>query len=279
MQNTVQNSRGKPLTDEMISKLLLDGDITGLSEYERVQYYRAVCERIGLDPSTQPFSILKLKKKKPGGGYEPRTILYLNASGAQQLNRMHNVSHEMRDERLSKNIYRVFFRASLPDGRYTDSVGVVSVSGLEGDDLSNAIMRAETKSKRRSTVDLLGLAAFDGAGATVPVTGTGQPPPSDGNDEPEPGEHDTETDTDEPGNHVFQFGWNKGQNIKTIFEKRGRKEIKGAISWCEQNNKFPDFINAAKSFLDTVESEKEKSEPVESVSQGSGEEKEDDLPF
>lgn len=126
---------------------------------------------------------------------------------------------------------------------------------------------------------MIGLAAFDGAGASVPVTETGQPPPSDENDEPEPVENENETESDDPGDHVFQFGWNKNQSIKAVYEKRGRKEIEGAIVWCEQNSKFPDFIEAANSFLQAVEDEKEKSEPFEGVSQGSSEEKEDDLPF
>ena len=274
--NQVQNSRGQPLTDEMISKLLLDGDISSLSEYERVQYYKAVCERVGLDPSTQPFSILHLKKKV-AGKYEPRTILYLNASGGQQLNRKHKVSHEMRDEKLSKNIYRIFYRASTPDGRFTDSAGVVSIAGLTGDDLSNAVMRAETKAKRRSTIDLLGLSAFDGSGGPVTVPENDPSPVNNQEpDEPEKYKNSEQSDSSDPGDHKFQFGWNKDKTIREVYDSKGEKEIRRAMEWCQQNNKFPDFIASATEFFESISGEPKKAEkPNEPVSQT----EENDLPF
>jgi hypothetical protein len=249
-----ENTRGKPLSDEVLSKLLLSGDITGLSEYERVLYYKAVCERVGLDPSTQPFTILNLKKKKAGGGYEPRTILYLNAGGAQQLNKLYKVSHSLTDERLSKNLYRVFYRASLPDGRYTDSCGAVAIDGLEGEDLANAVMRAESKSKRRSTLDLLGL-SFAGGGGEVSFD---EPDPERPKTEAPPATGDTDGVSDvEGGDFVFEFSWNKGKTIAEVYKSRGRKEIEGAIAWAGGKNKFPDFITAARKFLESISGDPE----------------------
>jgi len=55
----------------------------------------------------------------------------------------------------------VIAKASTPDGRCTESMGAVSVIGLKGEALANALMKTETKAKRRSTLDLLGLGLLD----------------------------------------------------------------------------------------------------------------------
>jgi hypothetical protein len=90
-------------------------------------------------------------------------VLYLDRSGAQQLNKLHAVSHEVRSRELleAPQVYQVTARASLPDGRYTDSIGAVNIGGLKGEAFANAIMKAETKAKRRATLDLLGLGMMD----------------------------------------------------------------------------------------------------------------------
>jgi hypothetical protein len=51
--------------------------------------------------------------------------------------------------------------ASTPDGRTTESIGAVSIGNMKGDSLCNAMMKAETKAKRRATLDLLGLGMLD----------------------------------------------------------------------------------------------------------------------
>ena len=138
--------------NEVIEKLILHGDLNGLNPMEKIQYYKMYCDHVGLDPSTQPFKILRFQGKE---------ILYCDRSGAQQLNRKHGVSHEIKSREFHEGIYIVTARASLPDGRHEESIGAVSVQGLKGDQLCNALMKAETKSKRRSTLDLLGLGILD----------------------------------------------------------------------------------------------------------------------
>jgi hypothetical protein len=154
---TITKVNGKELTavdPELINNLVLKGDLTGLQPAQKVQYYKLFCERLGLDPITQPFKLLKLNGKE---------ILYCDRSGAQQLNKIHSVSHEVRSRELieAAGVYQVTARASLPAGRFTDSIGAVNIQGLKGDAYANAIMKAETKAKRRSTLDLLGLGILD----------------------------------------------------------------------------------------------------------------------
>jgi hypothetical protein len=148
--------------NEITEALIINGDLSKLKPEHKVLYYKQYCERLGLDPFTQPFKILKLSGKE---------VLYCDRSGTQQLNKLHNVSHEVRNRELLKevDVYQVTARAILPDGRYTDSIGAVNVASLKGEAYANAIMKAETKAKRRSTLDLLGLGILDETEAeTIP---------------------------------------------------------------------------------------------------------------
>jgi hypothetical protein len=109
---------------------------------------------MGLDPFTKPFDILRLNGKE---------VLYCTRSGTQQLNKLHKVSHLItsRETNSEAGVYIVTSKASLPDGRCTESIGAVNIAGLKGEAYANAIMKAETKAKRRATLDLLGLGVLD----------------------------------------------------------------------------------------------------------------------
>lgn len=149
------------IADDITSSIILNGDLSKLSPIQKVQYYNAYCSRIGLDPVTKPFDLIKLNG---------REVLYATRACAQQLNKLHRVSHSVLSrEILAESYYVVTCRASLPDGRYTDSIGAVNIKGLSGDMYVNALMKAETKSKRRATLDLLGLGILDESEAeTIP---------------------------------------------------------------------------------------------------------------
>lgn len=140
-----------PIDKALLSNLVLKGDLTGLTNEQKVDYYGKFCERLGLDPLTQPFKILRLQGKE---------VLYCDRSGAQQLNKLYGVSHEVKSRETMNELYVVTARASMPD-RFTDSIGAVNIKGLSGDNLANAMMKAETKAKRRATLDLLGLGILD----------------------------------------------------------------------------------------------------------------------
>lgn len=138
--------------ETIISSIVINGDISKLSPQQKVDYYRQFCERLGLDPLSQPFKLLKLNG---------REILYCDRTGAQQLNKLHKVSHEIRARETVSGCYVVTAQASTPDGRHTESIGAVTIDNLRGDALCNAMMKAETKAKRRATLDLLGLGILD----------------------------------------------------------------------------------------------------------------------
>ena len=150
---TQQNQNQNQQTS-IANQLILQGDLSKLSANDKVRYYNGYCERMGLDPFTKPFDILRLNGKE---------VLYCTRSGTQQLNKLHKVSHLIttRDTNAEAGVYIVTSKASLPDGRCTESIGAVNIAGLKGEAYANAIMKAETKAKRRATLDLLGLGVLD----------------------------------------------------------------------------------------------------------------------
>jgi len=141
-----------PLVSDIITSLVINGDISRLSPAQKVNYYKQFCDKLGLDPLSQPFRILRL---------HGREILYCDRGGAQQLNKLHKLSHRIKARETVNNCYVVTATATTPDGRTTESIGAVNIHHLKGESLCNAMMKAETKAKRRATLDLLGLGLLD----------------------------------------------------------------------------------------------------------------------
>lgn len=131
---------------------LLESDLSKLSQQQRVQYYAKVCESVGLNPITQPFEYLKLNGK---------LVLYAKRGCTDQLRKIHNVSVTIASREKVDGIYVVTARATTPDGRCDENIGAVPIENLKGENLSNALMKAETKAKRRVTLSICGLSMLD----------------------------------------------------------------------------------------------------------------------
>ncbi len=138
---------------EAFEAALVGGDLSKLTTDERVHYYNRTCESLGLNPLTKPFSYLNLNGK---------LVLYALRDCTEQLRKIHRVSISIVGrEMMADEIYVVTARATLPDGRTDESTGVVTLAGLKGENRSNALMKAETKSKRRVTLSICGLGILD----------------------------------------------------------------------------------------------------------------------
>jgi hypothetical protein len=140
------------VTESVYESLALKGDLSGLSPKQKVAYYRQFCERLGLDPLGQPFLPLRLNGKE---------ILYASRACTDQLARIHQVTREVVTREQIQDVYVVKVRAMLPTGRAEESIGAVSIGGLKGEALANALMKCETKGKRRATLSILGLGLLD----------------------------------------------------------------------------------------------------------------------
>lgn len=131
---------------------LIEGDLSRLSAAERTAYYGKVCESLGLNPLTKPFEYIKLNG---------RLVLYARRDCTDQLRRLHTVSVKIVAREKLEDVYVVTAQATTPDGRSDESIGAVTVGALKGDALANAIMKAETKAKRRVTLSICGLGVLD----------------------------------------------------------------------------------------------------------------------
>lgn len=134
-----------------VEQALIQGDLSGLNEEQRLQYYKSVCESIGLNPVTKPFEFMRLNNK---------LVLYATKAAAEQLRKIYSVSIRITAREAIGDVYVVTAEARLGE-REDSSTGAVTIKGLQGDALANAYMKAETKAKRRVTLSVCGLAMLD----------------------------------------------------------------------------------------------------------------------
>lgn len=137
---------------EIIQKLVLDGDLSKMNAAQRVTYYNKICSSLGLNPFTTPFQIIKLQGKEK---------LYATKDCTEQLRKIHGVSITDISTTNLNGVFIVTAKAQDKTGKTDCSTGAVSIEGLKGDNLANAIMKAETKAKRRVTLSICGLGILD----------------------------------------------------------------------------------------------------------------------
>ncbi len=135
----------------IMERVLIAGDLGKLSAGDRVQYYRAVCESVGLNPLTKPFEYINLNGK---------LTLYATKNCTDQLRSLAGVSVSIVAREKSDDMYVVTARATTPQGRTDEDVGAV-VLPRGGEALANAMMKAHTKAKRRVTLSICGLSFVD----------------------------------------------------------------------------------------------------------------------
>lgn len=141
-------------------RALIMGDLTDLSTAERLSYYHAICESLDLNPLTRPFEYLSLPDKKPDGSWGKRVVMYARKDATEQLRSKRNVSLRVVSAVDMDGIYVVTAEARMGD-RVDTSIGAVSLEGLKGVDKANALMKCETKAKRRVTLSICGLGMLD----------------------------------------------------------------------------------------------------------------------
>lgn len=139
-------------TPEAIENVLINGDLKNLSAEQRVVYYRNVCETVGLNPLTRPFEYLVLSG---------RMVLYARKDATEQLRKIHGISLRITDRQMIDDVYVVTAEAQDAKGRVDSATGAVACGALKGEAKANALMKAETKAKRRVTLSIAGLGMLD----------------------------------------------------------------------------------------------------------------------
>jgi len=152
MTQTVMLPEPTLVGPELLERVLVTGDLSKLTSAERLVYYRAVCESVHLNPLTRPFDYITLSGK---------LTLYARKDCTDQLREIHGVSITKLEREAFEGIYCVTAYAVNAKGRMDSAIGAVSLEGLRGEAKANAMMKAETKAKRRVTLSLCGLGMLD----------------------------------------------------------------------------------------------------------------------
>lgn len=140
------------LHEDIVYSLVIDGDLSKLSEDQIVGYYYHRCELLGVDPGEKPFDLIRLSGK---------LVLYLTKSGAAALTRVNQLSVEIIDKGWDGEMYIVQARATTSSGRYADDLGVVDLGDERSLTRPNAMMKAATKAKRRAIIAVCGIGLLD----------------------------------------------------------------------------------------------------------------------
>jgi len=133
-------------------RAMMMNDLSKLNEIERFQLYSKLCTSLDLNYLSQPFGYIELKGK---------LTLYAKKDCTEQLRNKRKVSINIVNTEEKNGCYIVRAKAIAADGRTDESTGAVPIAGKNGEDYANAIMKAETKAKRRVTLSICGLGFID----------------------------------------------------------------------------------------------------------------------
>lgn len=152
MSTELSKNNTNKLDVEIIEKLVLSGDCSKMTPDQKIQYMAYRCNSLDIDLAEKPFEYIKLNGKE---------VLYATKACTDALCRTRKIRREVSSRDRIEDIYMVVARATDDTGRYDESIGAVAISNLKGDALANAIMKAETKAKRRAVLSLCGLGILD----------------------------------------------------------------------------------------------------------------------
>ncbi len=150
---------------KLAASVVVHGDLSGLNDNQLRTYYQELCSSLDLNPLTRPFSLLKLNGK---------LLLYANRDCTDQLRAKHSVSIRIVNRERMDDMIVVTAQAALPNGRMDESIGAVPCGGnIKGEALANAMMKAETKAKRRVALSICGLGFMDESEVDGAIAGGG----------------------------------------------------------------------------------------------------------
>lgn len=141
------------------------GNVAQLRDSEKDFVLQKLCDRYGLDPILRPFDLISFQ-----GGQK----FYMTASATNQLANIKSLSREVGEISIdeAKMLAKCTVSVLDPQGRKENSTGYVSVARflaptkdnpvpkrvmMEGEDLANALLKLETKTKRRATMSFFGV--------------------------------------------------------------------------------------------------------------------------
>ena len=140
------------INKDAIERALMDGDLSTLTQDEKLAHYQSVCQTIGLNPLTKPFQYITLNGKLQ---------MYALKGATDQLRKIYKIDCEIVNTETKADLYIVQVKVRDKTGRTDEDMGFARIEGLKGDALGNAMLKAVTKAKRRATLSMCGLGMLD----------------------------------------------------------------------------------------------------------------------
>ena len=134
---------------------LVQGDLAHLSPEDRTAYYMKVCQSLGLNHLTKPFEYIM---------FQGKVTLYTTRSATDQIRSLRGVSVVKIEKDFDKELGLLNVTCYVKDqsGREDSAIASIAIgTNMRGDALANALMKCETKAKRRATLSLCGLSIFE----------------------------------------------------------------------------------------------------------------------
>lgn len=178
MNAEVVATNGAHALPSAVEAALVYGDTSKLSAEQKTSYLKSVSDSLGLNWLTQPLGFIRTD--------DGREVPYVKKDATEQLRSIRRLSLAIVSRERVGDVYVVTARATSPDGRSDESTGAVwlkkyktewdnqakkskrvyekgapVIEDLPGDALANALMKAETKAKRRVTLSICGLGWLD----------------------------------------------------------------------------------------------------------------------
>ena len=228
---------------EIGTSLMIHGDLSKLTMGQKAMVIQGLCKKFHLNPLTKPFALLRLQGKEQ---------LYALKNCTDQLRSNNGVSITIDNKELVDDVFIVTVKATMGDRTDTE-MGAVAVSGLSGEALANAKMKALTKAKRRVTLSICGLSFLDETEVeTIPnasIAPVDLPEKIEVEDDLPP-----EFDTDSfQTQEVYRIGVGNKHRGKSL-EEVGKKDCKSYAAWlmndCSKSGR--DLSDSAKEFIEQV---------------------------
>lgn len=243
-----------------VESALVLNDISKLTADQRMEYYKSICDSVGLNHMTKPFAFLTLQGK---------TVLYATKDCAEQLRKIHGVSTQIISQGVVDDCYEVRIKARDKTGREDEDFASIPLNNVKGADLSNLKMKCVTKAKRRATLSICGLGMLDESELdTVSGVGFSSNPqienpfkkdePKDVTPEPE---HDETIFQDGPELGDFEITIGKkyaGMKLKDVDQFELDSYVKWIYGDAQKKGRdlpanYKEFVDVAEAYLKTRE--------------------------
>lgn len=160
------NTADEGRVNKILTQLILKGDLSILTDEEKMLYAKQVADAAGVSLLMRPFDFIEAKIAG-----KSTVKLYANKNCAEQIRQKYNVNISIDDPKKLDDMLIIRGRATMlmPDGstRFEEDIVPIEIEKIpygksefmpiKGVELANAVMKATTKLKRRLTFSIIGL--------------------------------------------------------------------------------------------------------------------------